>query len=88
MGRTCAGVLDVLVTVGERARLIAQGAEEATCKAGRLSASAIHACAHNDQAVEWVKEVMQAGDAILIKGSRGMAMESIVQALGADANGA
>jgi UDP-N-acetylmuramoyl-tripeptide--D-alanyl-D-alanine ligase len=35
----------------------------------------------NEAAVAYLSRVLQAGDKVLVKGSRGMAMEQIVQAL-------
>jgi UDP-N-acetylmuramoyl-tripeptide--D-alanyl-D-alanine ligase len=80
VGRRCSDVVDVLVTVGSRARMIAQGASEMGA-AARLSASAIRSFPDNDQAIAHVHEIMRPGDTILVKGSRGMAMEAIVKAL-------
>ncbi len=76
VGRACAKAADVLVTVGERARLIAEGARE-----GGLAAGVIHSVADNASAIALLRELCAPGDAVLIKGSRGMAMEAIVNAL-------
>ncbi len=76
VGRRCADVVDVLVTVGGRGRLIAEAALEAG-----LPPSAVHAVADNRAAVEVLSALLREGDGVLVKGSRSMAMEAIVSAL-------
>lgn len=76
IGTRAADVADVIVTVGERARWIAAEAlvcgkpHEVVCIAGS-----------NAEALEFLRGQIQPGDYVLIKGSRGMAMEAIVTAL-------
>jgi UDP-N-acetylmuramyl pentapeptide synthase len=65
-----------LVTVGVRAQEIARGAREAG-----MSPERVQECADNATATHRVREVMTPRDVILIKGSRAMQMEEIVQAL-------
>ena len=75
-GRAAAGSgVDVLVTVGERARRIAAGAREAGAKLEIASFDGTR------EAARFLTSRLQAGDALLVKGSRGMHMEEIVQAL-------
>lgn len=85
--RACAGHREVgaaaaglpvagLVTVGDLAGWIAEGAE-----AAGLSRDSIFRCSDNQQAVHVLKELLTAGDTVLVKGSRGMQMEEIVRAL-------
>lgn len=76
VGRQAAQVVDWLVTVGRRAQWIAEGAAEAG-----LPAERIRQVADNRAAIELVGELMRPGDFILVKGSRGAAMEVIVAAL-------
>ena len=76
VGRRCAQVLDMLVTVGERARFIAEGALEAG-----LPVSALHSVDNNESAIKILSECLQEGDTLLVKGSRSMAMEKIVCSL-------
>ena len=76
VGRRCGHVLDFLVTVGRRAQLVAEGALEAG-----LPASSVHSVSDNVEAIEILSERLQEGDVLLIKGSRSMAMETIVNAL-------
>jgi len=75
VGALCARCVDVLITRGERARLIARAAREAG-----MSPAAVIDVADNDEALAALTTVAQQGDVILIKGSRGMAMETIVNA--------
>ncbi|MHB0856682.1 MAG: UDP-N-acetylmuramoyl-tripeptide--D-alanyl-D-alanine ligase [Anaerolineae bacterium] len=76
IGRHAAHVVDILVTVGPRARLIAAGAQEAG-----LNMRAIFATDNNRQATDILFNLLEEGDTLLLKGSRGMAMEGIVTAL-------
>lgn len=76
VGRRAAQVAALLVVVGGRARLIG----EAAAAAG-MAAGSIHAAANNVEAAALLRRLTQAGDTILIKGSRGMTMEDIVHAL-------
>lgn len=63
-----------LVAVGEQAREVAAGAGEEGLEAG--------ACSGHEQALAYLKRLpLDAGWYILVKGSRGMRMEKIVQAL-------
>ncbi len=66
----------MLVTVGERGRMIAAAA----CRAG-LPAAVITELETTDQAVDLLKQRLQPQDIVLVKGSRGMHMERIVAAL-------
>ncbi|MGI6669600.1 MAG: UDP-N-acetylmuramoyl-tripeptide--D-alanyl-D-alanine ligase [Acetivibrionales bacterium] len=68
--------LDYIVTVGRRALDIAGGAVEAGF-APEKTASFMS----NAEALDYLKRVIRPGDAILVKGSRGMKMEEIVLAL-------
>jgi UDP-N-acetylmuramoyl-tripeptide--D-alanyl-D-alanine ligase len=62
---------DVLVTVGVLARQIREAA--------RLKRS--YHCETKDEAADILQRIMAEGDAVLVKGSRGMAMEQIVARL-------
>ncbi|MDI6710571.1 MAG: UDP-N-acetylmuramoyl-tripeptide--D-alanyl-D-alanine ligase [Bacillota bacterium] len=77
VGAACAALgLDLLVTVGERARLIAEGAREAGMDPARIVC-----CTANPQAVAALRERLSGREMVLVKGSRGMRMEEIVTAL-------
>lgn len=64
-----------LVTVGELARSIAQGARELD------SSLASYETNDNETAAKWLLERIEAGDVVLVKGSRAMKMEEIVSKL-------
>ncbi len=73
VGRRAAEVVSMLVTVGKLARLIGEEA----LKVG-MPADAVHLLSDNDEAVEVLTDALKEGDFVLVKGSRGMAMENIV----------
>lgn len=77
VGRAVVSTADLLVTVGQRARLIAE-------EARRLGLSQIWHVDSNAEAIAWLQRELMAGDVVLIKGSRGMKMEEIVRALRAE----
>jgi UDP-N-acetylmuramoyl-tripeptide--D-alanyl-D-alanine ligase len=76
VARRVVDVVSILVTVGERGRWIGEHALEL----GMPAAQVLHA-GGNEAAIAYLERVVQAGDKVLVKGSRGMAMEQIVQAL-------
>jgi len=65
--------VDYLIAVGELGALIGREAELAGCK--------VDYATDNIQAIQYLRQYMKNGDAVLIKGSRGMKMEQIVQNL-------
>lgn len=67
--------VDVLVTVGNMAKYIAQGARFLS------GVMEIKECSTNVEAQEYLKKAVRKGDNILVKGSRGMHMEQIAQFL-------
>ncbi len=76
VGGRAAQVVDSLIAVGLLGRLIGDAAREAG-----LSQDRVHYADGNAQAIETLRSVMQAGDVILIKGSRGAKMDEMVVAL-------
>jgi UDP-N-acetylmuramoyl-tripeptide--D-alanyl-D-alanine ligase len=76
VGGRAAQVVDKLVTVGPRARWIA---EEALTD-GMASAD-VYPVESNTDAIGVLQGLIRPGDIILVKGSRGMAMETIVDVL-------
>lgn len=78
VGRGCARMADTLVAVGVRAKSMVQSA----LAAGMAQADAYHVD-DTDAAISLLTGILRQGDVVLIKGSRGMAMERIVLALGA-----
>ena len=73
VGQAVVNTADLLITVGERARSIADGARNAG-----MAEECVVVCASNRQAGDCIIESADDGDVILIKGSRGMKMEEIV----------
>ncbi|MEA3408327.1 MAG: UDP-N-acetylmuramoyl-tripeptide--D-alanyl-D-alanine ligase [Chloroflexota bacterium] len=76
VGRYVVDLLDFLVTVGDGGRLIAEGAREAGFDVTRLRAAS-----DNEEALAILEGIIEPGDAILVKGSRSMKMEMIVEGL-------
>ncbi len=68
--------IDVVVTVGDAAAAIAQGAEHHDGWAGLAVRTA-----GRDEATAWVRENVAAADVVLVKASRGAALEHIADAL-------
>lgn len=66
--------IDILVTLGERAKGIAAGAEKGGVKR-------IQMCLTKEEVIDFMREILKPGDVVLVKGSRGMKMEKIVDAL-------
>lgn len=82
-GRALAGRVDVVVGIGPLAREIVEGARQAGLPAARLS--------HFDDAAgatAAVASLVAPGDAVLVKASRGMRLEQVVDALVARFGGA
>jgi UDP-N-acetylmuramoyl-tripeptide--D-alanyl-D-alanine ligase len=76
VGARAAGVADELVTIGSRARWIAEEAIKAGLPAGHV--------AHFEAvvpAIDALRRRIGAGDVVLVKGSRGMRMDLIVDSL-------
>ena len=70
---------DLVITVGERARDIGRGAEEA-----EMSEKQIFHFSKNEEAGRFVQERMEKGDLVLVKGSQGARMEKIVKEIMAE----
>jgi UDP-N-acetylmuramoyl-tripeptide--D-alanyl-D-alanine ligase len=68
--------VDVLVTVGPGASLIAEGAETVSSWDGRVRRTA-----GRDEALAWVRENVAADDVVLVKASRGAALEHVADGL-------
>jgi len=76
VGRRAREVVELLVTVGSLGRVIGEEAK----KAG-MAATAIYQVETNAEATALIRRLVQPGDVILIKGSRGLKMEQIVAEL-------
>ena len=73
VGARSAEVVDLLITVGSRARMIAEAA--------RLSGLSPHSILEMDEVMEvteYLKDKLLPGDVVLVKGSHGMRMDRIV----------
>lgn len=68
--------LEVLVTVGERAARIAEGA-----KAQGMNAQMVRPCSATAEASEVLDDVLEEGDAVLVKASRVMGLEVVVEGI-------
>lgn len=68
--------IDALVTVGERARRIADGA-----RAEGMDDALIRPCTTTDEAAEVLDDLLEPGDVVLIKASRVMGLERIVEGI-------
>jgi UDP-N-acetylmuramoyl-tripeptide--D-alanyl-D-alanine ligase len=79
VGLRAAEVADVLVTVGELGRLIAQAAGEAGFKTEKL-----HSFSDCDEVIDFLTGFLTEEDVVLVKGSHGMRMDRIVAALETD----
>ena len=75
-GFLASATIDRLLTVGELARMIAQGALKAGMEKGHIIV-----CDDNKQAYERLTQIIKPGDRVLVKGSRAMAMEEIAERL-------
>jgi UDP-N-acetylmuramoyl-tripeptide--D-alanyl-D-alanine ligase len=81
IGRRVAGVVDRLYTYGELARTIAEEAIQTAEIEGREIEVESFAANETGRLIETLKKVLEPGDLMLVKGSRGLEMENIVAAL-------
>jgi UDP-N-acetylmuramoyl-tripeptide--D-alanyl-D-alanine ligase len=77
VGRRAADVADYVITVGNRARVIAREAV-----ATGLPSDRVFMFEDAPETIRLLEEIIQPGDVVLIKGSLGMRMDRIVTALG------
>lgn len=73
VGNRAGGVLDMLFTYGTRAKLIAKAARESG-----LAVDAIHVFDDKIMLAEQLGGLLQPGDIVLVKGSRSLALEDVV----------
>jgi len=76
VGASVAAHLDQLVAVGPLGRHLAEGARQ-----GGLSPSSVATFDSSAEAAAGASDIVQPGDSVLVKGSRGIAMERVVAAL-------
>jgi UDP-N-acetylmuramoyl-tripeptide--D-alanyl-D-alanine ligase len=70
--------VDILVAVGDDGALFAEGA------APHLAADRRRVLSSNAEIIEYLSDTVEDGDVVLVKGSRAMKMEEIVEALAAE----
>ncbi|MGD2161778.1 MAG: UDP-N-acetylmuramoyl-tripeptide--D-alanyl-D-alanine ligase [Anaerolineales bacterium] len=76
VGARAAEVADCLVAVGERARWIA---EEAV--ASGMPTEVVTVFNSSDEAIDFLEDQIDAGDVVLVKGSRGVELDRVISAL-------
>ncbi len=76
VGRRAADVTSILVAVGQLGAIIGQEA-----LASGKEPSAVFFADSSEAAIRTLKELLQPGDCVLVKGSRGMRMEEIVEGI-------
>lgn len=76
VGRRSASVVQQLITVGPKARIITDAALESGLKPDQVIAFE-----NKSEAIEQLPALIQTGDIVLVKGSRGVKMEDVVDAL-------
>ncbi len=73
VGRRAAEVADIVVAVGMRAQVLGRCAIDEG-----MDPTRVHFCADKPSTVALLRTLLQPGDMVLVKGSRGMAMEDVV----------
>jgi UDP-N-acetylmuramoyl-tripeptide--D-alanyl-D-alanine ligase len=76
VGVRAAQVTDYLIVVGERARIIAKAARQAGFRQDRITEFE-----SSDEVIDHLRDRLRSDDVVLVKGSRGMEMDSIVATL-------
>jgi UDP-N-acetylmuramoyl-tripeptide--D-alanyl-D-alanine ligase len=76
LGRLAASCVERLYVMGEMAEMVAQGARE-----GGLPQGAVLAAATHGEILDDLRMTVAAGDFILVKGSRGMAMDIVAEGI-------
>ncbi|HST03272.1 MAG TPA: UDP-N-acetylmuramoyl-tripeptide--D-alanyl-D-alanine ligase [Chloroflexia bacterium] len=76
VGRRAAEVADMLVAVGNLGRMIGEEAQRAGMPPGRVFFSM-----ENSRVIDYLRGLLKQGDHVLVKGSRGLYMDKIVEGL-------
>jgi UDP-N-acetylmuramoyl-tripeptide--D-alanyl-D-alanine ligase len=86
IGRRAGALLDVLVTYGDLARIIAEEAATGSVTSGRhlTIESWSEGTDAKRQVADYLRGMLKPGDVVLLKGSRGLRMEDIVAQLRSD----
>jgi UDP-N-acetylmuramoyl-tripeptide--D-alanyl-D-alanine ligase len=86
VGQRASDVVDLLVTYGANARVLAEEAAKTARDAGRALPIVSFDEEQRAELMAYLNEELRQGDVVLLKGSRGLEMERIVTALRTDAN--
>jgi UDP-N-acetylmuramoyl-tripeptide--D-alanyl-D-alanine ligase len=81
VGRRVAGVVDLLYTFGDLARIIGEEAQNTAAIEGTELTVRSFSAFDAEALIASLREELQSGDMLLLKGSRGLEMERIVSAL-------
>jgi UDP-N-acetylmuramyl pentapeptide synthase len=81
VGRRAARVADLVVTYGELAALIAEAASQTAAETSRPIAVVSFTTAQRADLVDFLRAELEKGDLALVKGSRALRMEEIVNAV-------
>ncbi len=84
VGRRAGDVVDVLVTFGDLAQIVAAEAIVAAELGGRTLEVHTFGLDERERLISHLRGMLQPGDVVLVKGSRGLEMENIVAALRTD----
>jgi UDP-N-acetylmuramoyl-tripeptide--D-alanyl-D-alanine ligase len=76
VGRRAAAVANWLITVGSRARILAEEA-----RAAGMPGELVESFDTNEEAIRRLERGLQPGDFVLVKGSRGARLDEVVDAL-------
>ncbi len=73
VGQRAAQIVDLVVVYGELARIIGQEAQQSG-----LSDNQVHVAASKAEAAKYLQQYLQSGDLLLVKASRGVALEEVI----------
>jgi UDP-N-acetylmuramoyl-tripeptide--D-alanyl-D-alanine ligase len=76
MGMLCAATVQRLLLLGEMAPLVADAA-----LSGGMAKGAVTVAGSRDELIAALEEGLEAGDCLLVKGSRGMKMDQVATAV-------
>lgn len=76
IGSLASEIFDVIICIGKEARFIGEGAKQKA-----FDKVKIYYFENNNQAVEEINKILESGDKVLIKGSRGMKLEEVADCI-------
>jgi UDP-N-acetylmuramoyl-tripeptide--D-alanyl-D-alanine ligase len=83
VGRRAARTVDILVTYGEQATAISESARELSAVPAARPVVVHFEATHRAEAIAYLQDLVGPGDTVLVKGSRSLRMEEIIDALSA-----